>query len=678
MKKTVFLSSIFSQLSKHFLLFLLIFCFFQYFQTNFQTNLNILVFAGTDPIKESPNITAQMPDVVAPSTPILIAPENNALLTDNTPEFIWTRCTDNVGVSYYQLYLDGEIKFDNIPLINTDNSDYTLTLDPITDYYHLIPKNPFSDGSHTWKIVVFDETGNFAESVTWIFTIDSIAPTFVITQIGEVLTSISAQDTSTIPDEPIELEDNEPLLLGTGEASSSVAITIQIPDNPDITDNFNININGDWEYQMGILPRDIIIILNFLIRDQAGNISILEGVQIIIPTPTIVIPPEPTTPPTSITPAPDSPTPTPALVPQIVIPIIPIKEIIYETIQKIIEKIPLIADIIKAIPEPISKILKNLAPISSIIVSSLVPIISTVAIASQFGGQLSFNLLTKILQALGLLPAGKPQGLIFDSETNQGIPFAVLTLSRVSDKLDFIINEQIITNDEGLYRGIKLPAGQYQLSVRHPAYLFPTQKNRPLHLRIKDFYKGEIFNINNEQKPEFLLVPIDKASGQNKVYSRKIRLRLFLTRLARLSSTLLIPLFLFSLLVVSFYPTIWNWAMVALYTILVFVRLKNKLVKPDISGVSLDKTTQQPLKNVVIKLVEIKTGEIAAVTLTNKNGQFFFYHQKGEYQIIPNKINWFWVQSDGKMKLEVVNTQQEKVNNLMVVMEKQSCGDAEQ
>ena len=110
--------------------------------------------------------------------------------------------------------------------------------------------------------------------------------------------------------------------------------------------------------------------------------------------------------------------------------------------------------------------------------------------------------------------------------------------------------------------------------------------------------------------------------------------------------------------------------MVVLYTVLVFIRLKNKLIKPDISGISLDKTTQQPLKNVVIKLIEITTGEIAAVTLTNKNGQFFFYHQKGEYQIIPNKIDWLWVQSDGKMKLEIVNTQKTKVNNLMVVMKK--------
>ncbi len=666
MKKIVFLSSIVAK--KHLsLLFLLIFCFFQIYFAASIASWSILVSAqGTDPIEEVANITAEMPDVVAPSTPILIAPENNSLLTDNAPEFIWTHCTDNVGVSYYQFYLDGDIKFDNIPLINTDNSNYTLILDPLTGYYHLTPKISFSDGSHTWKIMVFDEAGNFAESVTWTFTIDSTAPTFVITQIGEVLTSISAQDTSTIPNEPIELEDNEPLLIGTGEANSDVTITIQIPDSPDASYNFAINSIGDWEYQMGILPRDIIITLNFLIRDQAGNISVLEGVQIIIPTPTIIIPPEPTTPPTSITLAPGSPTPTPAL-PQIVIPLIPIKEIIYE----IIKKIPLIADIIKAIPKPISKIIKNLAPVANIIVSSLVPIISTVAIASQFGGQLSFNLLTKILQALGLLPAGKPQGLVFDSETNKGIPFAILTLSRVNDRLDFIINEKIITNDKGLYRSIKLPTGKYRLSVRHQKYLFPTQKKRPLHLGIKDFYRGEIFNINNEQKPEFLLVPMDKTSKQNKIYSQNINFRLFLARLARFSSALLIPLFLFSLLVVSFYPTIWNWAMVILYTILVFIRLKNKFIKPDISGVSLDEKSQQPLENVVIKLVEIATGEIAAVTLTNKNGQFFFYNQKDEYQIIPNKINWIWMQSGGKMKLEVVDSREQPTAGLMVVMKRQ-------
>lgn len=632
---------------------------------------NVAFAQSLDPITTGSVVSAQMPDVVAPSTPILIAPENNSLLTDNTPEFIWTRSTDNVGISYYQLYLNGSIKFNNIPTSNYNHADYNLSLDPLTDYYHLTPKNALADGSYTWKIVVFDEAGNFAESVTWIFTIDTTAPTFVITQIGELLTSISAQDLNTIPSEPLELTHNEPLLIGVGEANSQVWLTVKIDSQPNQTFNFNINNLGDWQIQLGILPRDTIITLDFLIRDLANNTTVLEGVQIIIPTPVIIIPPQATPTPTTLlppgtpapSPTPDLLAPTPTLAPQIVIPLLPPKEIIYQA-----TKIPIVANLLSALPDVVKKTLTDLAPIASVLVGGLVPVISMVAVASQFGGQLSLDLLSKILQAIGLMPAGKPQGLVFDSETNQGIPFAVLTITMISDKLEFIINEQIITNDEGIYQGIKLPPGNYRLSAKHQDYLFPSQKHKPAHLSVEDFYKGEIFTINDQQKPAFLLIPMDKVDQHTTGYSKKLHLRLFLVRLSRFSAKLIIPLFIFSLMVVSFYPTLWNWAMVILYSILILLKIKNSLLKPDIAGTCLDHNTGQTLANTVIKLIEINTGDVVTVTLSDYKGQFFFYKQKGEYQLIAYKTAWVWMQESGGMSLTVINSTQQKVLDLKVEM----------
>lgn len=645
--------------------------------------------ATTDPQSELPIVSATMPDVVAPSTPILISPSNNSLINDNTPEFVWSASTDNVGVSYYQLYLGGSLYFNNIPTSNTDNSQYTLTLDPSTGYYHLIPKISLSEGSHTWKIAVYDASANHAESVTWTFTIDSQAPTFVITQIGELNTSISAQDLNTIPTDPIELTANEPLLGGTGEANSSVTLTIQIPGEADSTVSFNINSSGNWQYQMGILPRDKIITLNFAIRDAAGNLTVLNDLKIIIPTAVIIIPPQPSATPTSavsISPTPLPPgitaIPTPSLIPtqgpQISIPVVPPKEILYE----IGQQIPILNQLAKILPEPVKKALEDAAPVANIIVVSSVPIISSVAVASQFGGQLSFNLITKILQALGLVPPGKPQGLVFDSTNNKSVSFAVVNVYSVGEKQIQAVNEVIITNDHGIYQGLKLPPGKYQLSVRHNDYLFPTQKKRPFHLGFKDFYQGEVFTIESDRQPEFLLVPVDPISRSEHIHSNKTRLRLALTRLARLTNTFIIPLFIFSLIMAIFYSTVWNWLVVGVYIIILLTRIRKRLAKPDVSGQVLgfsediklsdeenpDSLPTVPLANAIVKLIKIDTNEVVSICFTDQKGRFAFYDQKDQYQLIVYKGGYLQTQAGEVIQLNVIDSRYKAANKLKIMM----------
>lgn len=645
-----------------------------------------VVSAATDPISSAPIVSATMPDVEAPSTPILISPEDNSLINDSTPEFIWAASTDNVAVSYYQLYLDGAILFDNIPTTATDNSDYTLTLDPITGYYQLIVKASLTEGSHTWKIAVFDTSDNSAESVTWTFTIDSLAPTFVITQIGDLDTSISAQDLGTIPSEPIELDANEPLFVGTGEANSSVSLTIQIPGQADQTVTFSINSSGNWQYQFGILPRDEIITLNFVIQDLAGNITVLDDLKIIIPTEVIIIPPQPTsTPGPSPTPLPPgvSPIPTPTLGPTqepiITIPLIPLKEILYNLGQQI----PFVQDIVDIIPEPIKQAFEDSAPVANVIVAASIPLISTAAVASQFGGQLSFNLITKILQALGLVPPGKPQGLVFDSSNNQGVSFATINVTSVGERQNQIVNEVIVTNDRGIYHGLKLPPGKYRLSVKHSDYLFPSQKKRPFHLGVKDFYQGEIFTIESDRKPEFLLIPVDPVEKNTGAFAKKTRLRIFLTRLARLTNTFIIPLFFFSFIMAIFYSTIWNWLVVGLYLIIIFGRIRKRLARPDISGQvlgfdsvegfdSAEKNQAQsyPLSNAIVKLIKIDTNEVVSVVFTDKKGRFTFYDQKDQYQIIVYKGDYLQTQVSEGMSLEIIDSKKQKVKDLQIMMRK--------
>jgi hypothetical protein len=252
-----------------------------------------------------------MPDVVAPSTPVLISPTNNSLLSTSKPEFIWQQSTDNVGVSHYQLYIDGQLHIDQIAGSGSSGTfsfgdiNYQLTFDSGSGYFHLDLLTSLADGAHTWKIAALDAVGNSADSATWSFTVDSTAPTFVLTQIGEQTVSISAQDASTVPEEPIELDHNEPQLVANGEANSQVDLTVIIPDENGDSDSSEaeeleitqaIDADGNWAYQLPILPRDRTITLNFIITDQAMHVSALEGIGIIIASAEIIIPVQPTTP----------------------------------------------------------------------------------------------------------------------------------------------------------------------------------------------------------------------------------------------------------------------------------------------------------------------------------------------------------------------------------------------
>jgi len=605
---------------------------------------------------EKSTVTATMPDVQDPSIPILISPENEAIINTETPEFIWQESTDNVAISYYQLHLDGSLLFDNIPLVDTDNSEYTLDYDEVTGYFHLIPKASLTETSHTWKIVVFDTSDNSSESEEWSFTIDITLPEFILTDIGEVAVFISAADPLTIPEDPVILSDNEPLLVAYGEIGSTVDCTLIIPDDPTQYDTAVIDALGDWSWQLGILPRDKVMILNCTITDLATNISLLTGVQFLIETP--YFPPSPTPTPTlepTITPTLEpsvTPSPTPTLEPTIIpsitptpppeirIPIIPLREIIIEAIQELLELIPQpIKDLIENIPdwikEPIQDVAEDLAPVANVVILVVPTAIATVSILTQFGNQFSVKFLLKILQALGLLPSKEPHGLVFNSNTYEGIPFAQIDITGKTKRKEIPISETLITNNMGMYQGIELPAGKYKIKVSHADFIFPTKKKRPRNLDFKHFYKGETFPIEVFNQMEFFMIPMDPINPK-RVYSTSTRLRILSSRFTNLTGKLNFPLFILSGILAIVFPTTWNYVIFGLYSLGTLQKVRQKLRLASISGQILDEN-QQPMHDVVVKLLLIEENSVASIAISSKKGKFSFYNKKGRYQLIALK-----------------------------------------
>lgn len=723
----------------------------------------------------TPKVTLSVVDNTPPTIPFLISPDNNSYVTTGTPTFVWTKSVDERAVSKYQFYLNGDLVYDNLPLGDTETDDYIYTYDAIEEQYNLQLKNSLSDGIYTWKIRAWDINSNYSESATWTFIIDTLAPTFVISAVGDVTTSISAQDISTIPTSPLELADNEPLLIATGEANSTVETIVTIPGDPTQVFTNAIDSEGNWELQLGVFVRGDIITLDFIITDQAGLVSVINGVEFFIKPIIIVFPPTAT--PSAI----PSPSPTPGIVlapllispkddssstdstptfvweqpegnsivtkyqlflndeleydnipltnsetdeylfsydpisgayslelkndlndgtytwkikvfdtnetssesvswsftigvvlptpvvPFIKIEITPPREIIINIIQEIGEIIPEpIKNIMALIPKELLATIAATAPVSAAIVATALPAASAFAIASQFGGNLSFQLFFRLLQSLGLLPVGKPQGIVFNSESYEPIPFALITiLSEQSNKVQ--TTETVVTDVHGIYRGIKLSPGMYHMTVTHQDYIFPTVNPRPPYVQFKDYYMGEVFKVKSEKQKQLFLIPVDPKESKLAKKSFKTRFRIFLSRVGRLTKHLTVPLFFISGFLAILFPSIWNSAIFGLYAVMILQKVIVTFKRPIITGIVVDHE-KNPLEYAVIRIIAPETNELISVINTNKTGKFKIYAPKGLYHVEVNLSGYVWQEVAGTMSFYQVDAST-KTQHLLIVME---------
>lgn len=645
-------------------------------------------FASTLDIPESSIITATVPiwDSTPPSTPVLISPANSDFLNYTPPTFVWQASVDAFGVDnpgygmdHYRFYLDGNDIYGELPLVSTETGSYSLVYNAGLQRYSLTPKSNVTDGAHTWKIRAVDYFDNYSESVTWTFTIDTQSPNFVLNELGEASVSISAQDPTTIPEEPIILTENRPLLTAVGEANSTVQLTVTIPDQANQNYTIDIDSNGDWQLELPLLPRDVVIGLSFIITDQAGNVSVLETVEFIIETPVIIIPiptlppaaspspspePSPTTSPQPGDPSPPPTTPTPSpQVPSIILPILPPEEIANQVITQIADFVPLeLADLVRNLPDFVREPIRQSTPYAGILASAFVPTLAAVAVASQFGGQLSFLVLLRLLQAIGLLPKGTPQGIVYDSKTHEPIAFALVSVYKIiQNKAELV--ETVVSTVDGIYSGIELPAGTYQVVVSHLDYNFPSEKNRSKAVSMFDFYRGEPFEVKDEQNKIVLLIPMDAKESQKTTKPALRQLRIRLAKLTRFSSYLTIPLFLLSGLFAVIFPSIWNTIVFICYCGLVSKHVLSWFRTPVITGVVIEMKSSTPIPQAVIRLTNPTKNNEVSILQSNERGEFRYFGKPETYLVNIYHQDYAWVSDDqSPLSLFEARTQQENVH----------------
>lgn len=545
-------------------------------------------------------VTASVNDTTSPTVPILISPTNDSHLSTSTPTFVWNGSTDAFEISHYIMTLDGSTVFATIPITATDNAQFTLTYDSLTHYYSLTPKSSIADGTHTWKITAVDSYDNTASSVTWTFSIDTQSPVFVITELDGAEQSISAQDTSTVPTDPIELTNNEPILSGTGEAGSTVELTVTLEDGSTTSYSFEISSDGTWEVQLGILPRDQVVYLDFRITDQVGHISVIEDLPLILKTAKIVIPSIP------FLPTPDEPLEIP-LPP-------PLKELIPEIIKDVVPpnmgKMMALFPAITATPREVGQF-----STTSILVLLLVltlPTLKTIILATRFGSDFGLNSLGEIWRVIGLIPGRKPQGIVVYENNQNPVSFAKVIISGKLTDYHRVTTTRL-TNKEGIYAPSNLQNGAYQLDVIHPTTLFPTLAKKRSYLNWTQYYQGQEFTVDRQHQEPYLVVPVDEVETKS-TWGKQIQWWLLTRQMANL------PLLATSILITLFASSYINIGATLFYSGCIVV-LRTYFWQHKIKGetITIERT---PLTQVIIMAFNAPANSLLNITQSDQAGHF--------------------------------------------------------
>lgn len=568
------------------------------------------------------HVTTTVPDIRPPSPPFLISPANLSFVTTRTPTFVWRAAIDDYIMGHYQLWIDGKLFLDSIPLVSTKHALYTLQYDPITEQYSLTLKKALAEGTHTWKIIAVDAAGHSNSSATWSFTIDTQAPQFVIHQIGTLPVAISAYDSATIPTRPIELLENEPALRGIGEPNSVITLTLITEDGSTLIYTTTIDQNGKWMIQLPILPRNQVITLNFVIEDQAGLITVLNGVRIIIlgfdleagsglsPTPAQT-PEQPTTPVTFIF---GNFWPFADWKPEFTKRLAPVKELVYGLMQQIVHLLPpTIALRLQTIPTQLTESQPWWYGWLNLAIAFWWPTIALGVITIVTKGQFGPGEITQLLRSLhlwpltsGFIPTSQG-GWVYDAESNRGAAFVSVHLFSLEQ--DRVV-ETVLTDKNGFfpafaylehqqksetYQHYRLTVENDQRSLEFAAAnsLWPS-KTFSSYTYFHNTYQGGIFSFRHDKAAPYWLVPVQpypQTMGQTSLS--------LLASLVDMPFGFLIWQIVLTFLVLVFYTSLPNAAVVLYLVALLGARLAESIPHYSLT-VQLVDQDNQPIKHAVV------------------------------------------------------------------------------
>lgn len=487
-------------------------------------------------------ITASVPDIIEPSVPILITPEDGEVVVVTKPSFSWYGSSDNVGVTRYELWIDDTIYLNSILPVDQDVAVYTLVVDTDNNTLSLTIKQALLEGSHNWRIVAADAANNQSTSATWNFEIDTVAPELSIHSIEGNAVLITTQNTQTIPTDPIVTVSNSPLISGLTEPFTTLYVFFSLPDQPTTTTTYAVGASGMWSYQFPTLPSNQVATLTLLVQDDVGHTNVLTPIRFIFdpaPTPTpapsgvVVV----TTTPTGTAP---SPTPTistlitltpsrrPTPRPRIVLPGLtatPTPTIRFSDRSPIQ---PVLTVLNEREPEYVLSQGKNATwylsrkePIGWQLLAPILLLLPLLILIGSIAKKMYRAPFWVILHAIWWVLFGDQDtahGKVENSKNNK--PLWLIPIKRHS-KSNTSSDEFIaITNRKGVFKFFSIDKGVHTFTPVWQNLLYPTKTKRPQSTPWHRHYLREKIEIRDGLPLPMIIIPVDQLQKQSNMEER--------------------------------------------------------------------------------------------------------------------------------------------------------------
>lgn len=488
-------------------------------------------------------VSATVPDIESPSIPILISPEDEAILTTNTPTFVWYGSTDNVGIDHYDFWLNELVYISNISPVDQDTAIFTLVVNEASNTFSLRIKEAISDGDYTWGIVASDAVSNTATSATWDFSIDTLAPYLSITKIEDETVLITTANSQTLPTEPVSTKHKDPLISGLGEPNTTLLIILAIPGQNTVSTTYIIGSGGTWSYQFPNLDKNTLVTLTLIIEDSAGHTNTLTPIQFIYKSltetpasPTVEAPTTTSYPRPTIYLAALTPTPYPTLRPSEQSPLQPFITLFNRPKSDLVIKRG--KDKVTFITEERRPFWEWLSPA----ILLLPTLIMVIILVYQFGRVPDITMIKIILWWFGWRNKQKPDGEVHDRSSLKPLLLIPIEVVNPVSKESTIVS---VTNRSGEFLLPKLEPGDLILNPKWSGLQFPSIAKRPQSVPWHRFYLGEIVSYNNDLPWPFVHIPVEQLKKQSSWYkliieSTQWRGPLFTVQLVAIVSVILL------------------------------------------------------------------------------------------------------------------------------------------
>jgi DNA-binding beta-propeller fold protein YncE len=235
---------------------------------------------------------------------------------------------------------------------------------------------------------------------------------------------------------------------------------------------------------------------------------------------------------------------------------------------------------------------------------------------------------------LGFRRRRRPWGTVYDSVTKQPLDPVYVALQ---DKSGNEVSTSI-TDIDGRY-GFVTDVGSYVLDAKKGDYTFPSAKLKGQdHDELYEhLYFGEDINIDRADSIINKNIPMDAVNFNwnefEKAKNKKLmkffsRWELFLARIARV---VFFAGFVASVMLAFLEPHFWNYAILALYILIIVLMLSG--VKPRQPGFVVERSTGYPLSFAILTVYSAMLKREVAHTIVGKTGKYHVLVPKGRYYI---------------------------------------------